>query len=308
MGPILGTEKQRLHRSVCADLAQLINTIRLVSSGGDYGINKDAEDLFCGFLNIVLDCEYPGIQLKNLNMLQDGYPSIDLGDADKKVAVQVTTTEHREKIAHTLKLFFQNKLNQTYDRLIVLIIGKKDSSKKAFLVQDDFRFSAQEDIWDIDRIGVVLGKLSEKKLEEITDYFSQKLYTKQTGALERDKQMLFSEELSAVMAEIRKLRESIAQFPGSRIEDRAEEKQAILRRIHDAPRMVEKIVEPIIYAHDHGMGNGSDGIKNYLKYEKIAVIKNKQTERLIDLSETYDLHPYGEYGDDKSLMKFTFRG
>ena len=53
---------------------------------------------------------------------------------------------------------------------------------------------------------------------------------------------------------------------------------------------------------------GSDGIKNYLKYEKIAVIKNTQTERLIDLSETYDLHPYGEYGDDKSLMKFTFRG
>ena len=56
------------------------------------------------------------------------------------------------------------------------------------------------------------------------------------------------------------------------------------------------------------MGNGSDGIKNYLKYEKIAVIKNTQTERLIDLSETYDVPPYGEYGDDKSLMKFTFRG
>ena len=110
------------------------------------------------------------------------------------------------------------------------------------------------------------------------------------------------------MAEIRKLRESTAQFPGGRLENRTEEKQAIRRRIHDAPRMVEKIVEPIIYAHDHGMGNGSDGIKNYLKYEKIAVIKNTQTERLIDLSETYDLHPYGEYGDDKSLMKFTFRG
>lgn len=52
----------------------------------------------------------------------------------------------------------------------------------------------------------------------------------------------------------------------------------------------------------------SDGIKNYLKYEFAAVIKNTSAGRLIDLSTRYDEPPFGTYGDDKSLLKFVFAG
>jgi serine/threonine protein phosphatase PrpC len=52
----------------------------------------------------------------------------------------------------------------------------------------------------------------------------------------------------------------------------------------------------------------SDGIKNYLKYEFVDVIKTTSADRLIDLSMEYDAVPFGTYSDDKSLLKFIYNG
>lgn len=182
MDAIFGTTKQQLHRQVCGELAQLINTFRLASAGGDYGINNAAEDFFCGFLNIVLDQEFPGINLQNMNALRANYPSIDLGDISRKVAVQVTTTENRAKITHTLDKFFENNLDSTFQRLIILVIGKKDPMKKAFAVQRNFNFDASRDIWDIDRLGAILGTLTEETLSRIIQYFAKELHKEKVTA------------------------------------------------------------------------------------------------------------------------------
>lgn len=181
MEPILGFRKEDLLRKVYGDLAQLTSTVRLNSAGGDLGINKTAEDFYGGLLNIVLNTEkfYPGIQLRNMNQIRPDYPAIDLGDEKTKVAVQVTTTEHRGKINHTLDKFFEKGLENTYNRLIILIIGKKDANKKRFLTQEGFDFSPNRDIWDMDRLGVILADLSEEKLEEIDRFFSAKLYRRE---------------------------------------------------------------------------------------------------------------------------------
>lgn len=50
----------------------------------------------------------------------------------------------------------------------------------------------------------------------------------------------------------------------------------------------------------------SDGIGNYLKYEKAADIIFQSAEEIISLSEKYDIPPYAEYADDKSLIKISF--
>lgn len=50
----------------------------------------------------------------------------------------------------------------------------------------------------------------------------------------------------------------------------------------------------------------SDGIANYLKYEKSALLLGQTPEEMISLSGEYDAPPYAEYADDKTLLKISF--
>lgn len=50
----------------------------------------------------------------------------------------------------------------------------------------------------------------------------------------------------------------------------------------------------------------SDGIGNYLRYEKIPDLLKQSPEEIISLSERYDRPPYAEYADDKTLIKLSF--
>lgn len=85
-----------------------------------YDINIHSETFFCGLLNVIF-----GYNLENINDSEKNFPSIDLEDKLNRVAIQVTTQEASSKIQYTLDKFFENKLDKTFDRLIVLIIGTK---------------------------------------------------------------------------------------------------------------------------------------------------------------------------------------
>lgn len=50
----------------------------------------------------------------------------------------------------------------------------------------------------------------------------------------------------------------------------------------------------------------SDGIGDYLKYEKIADLKMQSAEEMVSLSGEYDMPPYAEYADDKTVIKLSF--
>jgi serine/threonine protein phosphatase PrpC len=50
----------------------------------------------------------------------------------------------------------------------------------------------------------------------------------------------------------------------------------------------------------------SDGIGNYIKYEKNADLVAKTADEMISLSKKYDLQPYADYADDKSIIKLSF--
>ena len=50
----------------------------------------------------------------------------------------------------------------------------------------------------------------------------------------------------------------------------------------------------------------SDGIGNYIKYEKNVDLVTKTADEMISLSKKYDLQPYADYADDKSIIKLSF--
>ena len=149
-------------------LSIVTNNVKLHNSRGRTDINKEAEDFYCGLLNIILDKN-----LVNLNLLEMNFAAIDLADDKGRICVQVTSTEGRQKVDKTLEKFFAKDLNLDYDRLIVLIIGEKPQYQREFDTKQGFDFAHKRDVWDLPVLLVQIEKLDEKKQEAVDAYLQK---------------------------------------------------------------------------------------------------------------------------------------
>ena len=50
----------------------------------------------------------------------------------------------------------------------------------------------------------------------------------------------------------------------------------------------------------------TDGIGDYIKYEKAEDLIKQSPEQMIQCSDEYDAEPYSKYADDKTIIKLTF--
>lgn len=164
------TAKAQLMRRVREYMVRWERRVGLDNELGLTDINKEAEDFYCGLLRIVLDAK-----LKNLNLLKMDFPAIDLADGEKRVCVQVTSTEGREKIVHTLDRFFAHNLQKDYDWLIILIIGRKKRYRDGLPVRDGFNFDPEQDIWDTARLILEIQDLEMDRLRRVDAYLEEQL-------------------------------------------------------------------------------------------------------------------------------------
>lgn len=88
----------------------------LVSSGRT-DILVDAEHIFRDLLNTMY-----GYNLTNANQTRANYPAVDLIDAEHGVAVQITSTNARQKADRTVDTFLRHDLEKGYPTLIYLIL------------------------------------------------------------------------------------------------------------------------------------------------------------------------------------------
>lgn len=88
----------------------------LVSSGRT-DIVVDAEHIFRDLLNTMY-----GYNLTNANQTRANYPAVDLIDAEHGVAVQITSTNARQKADRTVDTFLRHDLEKGYPTLIYLIL------------------------------------------------------------------------------------------------------------------------------------------------------------------------------------------
>ncbi|MBQ8204417.1 MAG: SMEK domain-containing protein [Alistipes sp.] len=107
-------------------LSRFTEQVKILNSNGEFSINIHAENILINILNIIYDCN-----LKNVNYEENKiYPSIDLRDYDKRIAIQVTSTSSLDKIKHTLSGFISNELYKNFDTLYVYIITEKQKKYK----------------------------------------------------------------------------------------------------------------------------------------------------------------------------------
>ena len=83
-------------------LSWLDSTVRLRNSLNLYDIDIHAESFFCELLNLVF-----GYKLENLNHHQNNFDSIDLGDKENRISVQITSQSTRTKVQGILDKFIK---------------------------------------------------------------------------------------------------------------------------------------------------------------------------------------------------------
>lgn len=105
---------ERIHRI----LKTYADVVKANVSSGRTDILIDAESTFCGLLNIIhnFDLERPQQFTRN-------YPAVDLIDKTNRVAVQITSTNTRQKAQHTVESFMRHGFQQQFDTLIILILA-----------------------------------------------------------------------------------------------------------------------------------------------------------------------------------------
>ena len=145
--------------------------VKLDNQRGLTDINKAAENFYRGLLNIILDAE-----LINMNLMKMDFPAVDLAERNGGLCVQVTSSEGRDKINHTLREFFGHDLHKTYNRLIVVIIGTKPKyHKDPFPTKDGFVLDRDSDIWDTAGLLQQIEGLDGDRLKRVDEYLTREL-------------------------------------------------------------------------------------------------------------------------------------
>jgi hypothetical protein len=124
--------------------------------------NTISHEFFCRLLNEIYD-----LNLLVLDRIQANFPAIDLGDETKKRSFQITVDKSSDKIQTTLDMYVNHNLAKIYDKMQVIVIGKKQGSYEGVKVPDGLSFVPDDDIIDTKGLIKFIDTLSTEKLETI---------------------------------------------------------------------------------------------------------------------------------------------
>ncbi|MFM7364740.1 MAG: SMEK domain-containing protein [Cuspidothrix sp.] len=134
-----------------------------------------AEDFVAKVLNTIYD-----YNLINLNSKNISYPAIDLGDDNKKVCFQVTSTSpkyQRRKIKDTISKFIKAEKYKDFISLKFLFLGDKQKTyQKGFDTQNKFTFDPKKDVINLQDLICELKSLPDEKLEKLNHLIKNEIF------------------------------------------------------------------------------------------------------------------------------------
>lgn len=157
--------------SVHRVLKDYADEVRSNVSSGRTDILIDAESVFCGVFNMVYD-----YKLVRPTEYRRNYPAVDLIDQDKRVAVQITSTNTRQKVRRTADSFLRYGFMEKYDTLIVFILVYAPSFRGA----EQLTHQLGSDGVNL-KIMTLLDLVKEiesqphERIQQIADYLEQKI-------------------------------------------------------------------------------------------------------------------------------------
>lgn len=169
--------EQKILIDISSYLARLESQIRIMNKNEEVDINKHLENLLLNLFNITY-----GYNLVNLNLsVMANFPSIDLGDKDRKIAIQITSTKTLAKVKDCIEKFYKYSLDSEYDKIIVFILGQKQMSYSLKTIEQVKNGRLSIDNIKIEDFSDLYGKIKEldfdtlKKIHRVlSDQFGSK--------------------------------------------------------------------------------------------------------------------------------------
>ncbi len=125
----------------------------------DYSLNSHAENFFRDVFNCVYDCRF-----ENANFQSANAACIDLLDANKKLAYQITSTTSKEKITNTLQALTKPEYQGYEIRMYYLLDKPNLSAKSKQEIRTDFALNIDEHLFDYNNLIKDVNNLETDKL------------------------------------------------------------------------------------------------------------------------------------------------
>ena len=130
-------------------LADVSRQVQTSVAMGHLDVAHISENLFCELFRALLGWD----DLRNLNTTEKkNFPSIDLADNPKRLAVQVTATANMKKVRNTIEGFLRYGFDKDYDRLILYVLTERQREYNQTVVDTltngRLQFSVERDILD----------------------------------------------------------------------------------------------------------------------------------------------------------------
>lgn len=277
-------------QSIAGKLGWLKNQIELENEINLYNNNIGSENFMCGLLNLIYSWN-----LINLNQKDKNFPGIDLGDENKKIAIQITSDNTRKKVKDTINTFLKHEHEKIYSRLVIVVLGNKTTFNKDFDTQNRFVFDRKNDVIDINQIIKDLDKCdNDEIIFKVQSYIEEKLQMSDNIGICTETCDFVLEERKKVYAMcLMKLRAlGISKQLGALIIE-----EEIMKKQHD---FVEKNGVKFLVG-DFGSG------KSHLLYTSMLILIDrylkKETDKLPVFFEASDIKQYNSI--QEYCQKFT---
>jgi hypothetical protein len=139
------------------------------NKAGFFDPNRLSEDVLVPIFRDIFDCPY----LRNLNSEVRNYPGIDLADASKRTAFQITSDNSLDKIIDTLDKVIKHESHRLYDNIFIYNLktkAKKYNKKKILEVtKGHFDFNSDTQIIDSNDLVRILQTLDLTIVQRVED-------------------------------------------------------------------------------------------------------------------------------------------
>lgn len=140
-------KKKDIYDKIVHELSLFVNEIEVKAENNLLDDNVFSEDFIKDLLNTCM-----GWNLLNLNTDTSRFPGIDLGDKERHIGVQVTSTKTSKKISDSLDKITNNNVDKDFNEIYFFILGKKQNSYSVNFAQYDTLDCSESNIWDISDI------------------------------------------------------------------------------------------------------------------------------------------------------------
>lgn len=162
--------KKDIYDKIVHELSIFVSDIESKAEKNLLDDNVFSEDFIKDLLNTCL-----GWNLINLNTDTSKFPGIDLGDKERRIGVQVTSTKTSKKVLDSLDTIISNNVDEDYDEIYFFILGKKQRSYSVDFFQYDTLDCSESNIWDVADVIAWCAHYDAKHMEQVWNIIKREI-------------------------------------------------------------------------------------------------------------------------------------